>query len=128
MAKEGQRCKGTTKAGEPCTVPIAGPNGFCFRHDPSKVEESREASARGGHNRSNVARLRAAAPARLAAVYDRLEDALIAVENGTLQPGQASAMASLARAMATIMQVGELEMRIKELEQGVISSHDWRIR
>ena len=128
MAKEGQRCKGTTKAGKPCTFPMAFESGFCYTHDPDRAAERKEARARDGRHRANVVRLRAAAPARLAAVYDRLEDALIAVENGTLQPGQASAMASLARAMATIMQVGELEMRIKELEQGVISSHDWRIR
>src|SRR5919202_1253775 len=128
MAAERRRCKGTTKAGQPCTFPMASESGFCYTHDPDRAAERKEARARGGRNRSNVVWMRQAAPARLAAVYDRLEDALIGVECGTLQPGQASAMAALARAMATIMQVGELEMRVRELEQGVTPIRDWRIR
>jgi hypothetical protein len=127
---ERARCKGVKKDGSPCGAPAIDENGFCFAHAPGLAEERAEARAKGGRNKSNVARLRAATPVRFAAVYDRLEDALSGVEDGSLTPGQASAMAALARAMATIMQVGELEMRVKELEAGVtpIQLRDWRHR
>lgn len=90
--------------------------------------ERKAAQARGGHNRSNVARLRNAAPARLIPVYTKLEEALVKVEQGTLTPQQGTAMAAIAKALASILQAGELEMRLRELEQGAVTPRDWRGR
>src|SRR5919199_2250875 len=111
------KCQALKKDGSPCTAPILASSEYCFRHDPDLAEERRAASAKGEHNRGNVMRLRNMAPARLLPVYDRLERALEEVHEGRLNPGQAQAMAALARALAAILQAGELEQRLRRLEQ-----------
>jgi hypothetical protein len=60
-------------------------------------------------------------------IYDKLEQALQQVHDGELDPRQAQAMATLARALATILQMGELEARVRELEAGASRSRDWRL-
>jgi hypothetical protein len=122
------KCRATKKDGSPCTAPILASGEYCFRHDPALAEQRRTASAKGSHNRSNLMRLRNLAPARLLPIYDKLENAIDEVHAGRLSPAQASAMAQLARALATILQAGELEQRVRELEQGTAQSRDWRIR
>jgi hypothetical protein len=122
-------CRALKKDGTPCPVRAIDEAGYCFTHHPDRAAERKAAQARGGHNRSNVARSRNAAPARLIPVYTKLEEALVKVEQGTLTPQQGTAMAAIAKALASILQVGELEMRLRELEQGVPPSpRDWRIR
>ncbi len=41
------KCAGSTAEG-PCTAPAQEGSPFCYWHDPSKEEERREASSRGG--------------------------------------------------------------------------------
>jgi hypothetical protein len=52
----------------------------------------------------------------LAPIYDQLEAALGEVHAGTLDPRTALAMAALARAMVAVLQAGEVEQRLRELE------------
>jgi hypothetical protein len=63
-------------------------------------------------------RLRGLAPPRLVPIFDQFEWALVEVHDGELDPKAAQAMASLARALATLLTAGELEERVRRLENG----------
>lgn len=89
----------------------------CLWHDPERAQARAEARRRGGANRAGVVRLRRLVPPRLIPVFDKLEQALSEVHDGTLKPGQAVAMAALARAMVAVLQAGELEERVRRLEE-----------
>ncbi len=110
------RCRGTRRDGQPCPSPILDADGYCFAHRPGADAARRQARQAGGRHRAALARLRRLCPPRLGAVYDRLDAALEAVEAGRLHPAQAQAMASLARALVAVLQAGELEARVRELE------------
>jgi hypothetical protein len=113
------RCLGTTKDGKPCGAkPLPGSE-LCPWHDPAWAERRKEWSTRGGKGKSNEARARKRLAGDVRDMTDvkaRLMIALAKVEAGELEPGPANAMANLARAIATIVQVGELEDRLRELE------------
>jgi hypothetical protein len=110
------QCAGIRADGQPCTSTAVGASGYCFAHDPDRAAERDDARRRGGENRSNSARLRGLVPPRLLATFDALEDAMAEVHDGRLDPRQANAMASLARAMVAVLQAGELEERVRQLE------------
>ena len=105
-------CAAPRKDGERCTA-RAGPDGFCIGHSP----QAQEARRKGGRNKANVARLGRLIPPRLVPVFDLLEKALGEVHTGTLEPRVASAMASLAGAMVRVITAGEMEARLRDLEQ-----------
>jgi hypothetical protein len=110
------RCQGLRKDGQPCTAPVLGAGPWCFAHDPERAAQRQQARERGGHNRGAVVRLRHLCPPRLVPIFDQLETAMQEVHDGTLKPGQAIAMASLARAMCAILTAGELEERLRAIE------------
>jgi hypothetical protein len=56
-------------------------------------------------------------PAKLGAVYTRLEAAMEETHRGDLDPKIANALANLARAAAAVLSAGELEQRVRELEE-----------
>ena len=109
-------CQGQRRDGRPCTSPLVGADGFCFAHSPMRVAERQAAQQRGGQHRASVVRLRGLMPPRLVPVFERLERALEEVHDGTLKPGQAIAMATIARAMVSVLQAGEVEQRLRDLE------------
>lgn len=109
------RCEAARRDGQPCTAP-ALPSGYCWAHDPDRAAEREAARQRGGKHRANVHRLRTAMPSRLVPVFDMLEGALVEVHDGTLDPKQASAMAAVARAMCAVLNVGEMELRMRDIE------------
>lgn len=112
----GNQCAATRKNGLACSAtPLPGSR-FCFAHDPARAEQRDAARKRGGHNRSNVARLRGLMPARLEPVFNLLESALTEVHAGSLAPARATAMASVARALIDVYQAGELEDRVRRIE------------
>ncbi len=113
---ERKRCLATRRDGQPCQAPAVTPAGFCFTHDPGLATQRDAARRRGGQNSAKIVRLRGLVPRRLTEVYDVLENVLGEVRRGTLNPQQASAMASVARAMVAAARLGELEERVRELE------------
>lgn len=115
-------CLGTRTDGQPCGSQIVSESGYCFAHDPEVAEERTRARRRGGRSSSAIFRTRKLAPAALRDVYTTLERALAEVHNGELSPARASAMASLARAMTTVLTAGELEERVRAIEEGL---HDF---
>ncbi len=109
-------CSATRRDGLPCRG-IAYKGGFCMAHDPALANKRREAARLGGKGKARIARLGKLVPPRLIAVYDHLEEALGQVHKGELSPQQATAMASLAGAMVRVLTSGELEERVRRLEE-----------
>lgn len=110
------RCRATRRDGAPCSAPALG-SGWCFAHDPDLAAQRAAARKSGGKNSSKIVRLRGLVPPRLVNVYDKLEQALGDVESGQLDPKQANSMANLARAMVAVLTAGELEERVRKLEE-----------
>jgi hypothetical protein len=113
---ERKRCISLKEGGKPCRAPAITLEGYCFMHDPGLVARRNEARRKGGKNSAKIIRLRGLIPPRLVVVYDKLENALGEVHEGKLNPQQASAMASIARAMVAVLTSGELEERVRNLE------------
>ncbi len=111
------QCRATTKQGRPCPG-AARASGFCFAHDPDLQQTRRDAYATGGRNKATPTRLGKLMPASLKPVLQKLMDGLDEVHEGTLDPRQASAMASLAGAIGRLYEVAELEERLLRLEAG----------
>jgi hypothetical protein len=109
-------CPATRRDGQPCRG-IANKSGFCMAHDPALADKRREAARLGGKGKARVARLGKLVPPRLVAVYDHLEEALSQVHKGELDPRAATAMAALAGAMVRVLTSGELEERVRRLEE-----------
>ena len=118
ITTERKRCKNRTRNGEPCRG-FAMEDGYCFSHSPALEKKRLEARAKGGKNSARVARLRGLVPPRLMPVYDRLEQALEEVHGGEIESKQATAMAALARAMVAVLTSGELEERLRNLENKI---------
>ena len=111
-------CTAVRKDGQPCSVRVLVDGSHCFAHAPDRQQARAEARRRGGQNRSAAVRLRGLVPPRLVPVFDRLEAALAETHAGDLDPKTATAMAALARAMVAVLQAGELEERLRKLEEG----------
>jgi hypothetical protein len=56
-------------------------------------------------------------PIRLVPVFERLETALTELHAGTLDPRVGGAMASVAGALIRCVQAGEIEERLRRLEE-----------
>lgn len=110
-------CKGTKKDGTPCTATTLDAAGFCFAHSPSREAERAEARAKGGRNSSSLARISKLVPARLGPIFERLERVMVEVHEGTLEPARANALANVARAAAAVLTSGEIEQRLRDLEE-----------
>jgi hypothetical protein len=110
-------CTGMRKTGEPCRSRVLGTDPWCFAHHPGKVAERAAAQRKGGYRRGSLARLHHLVPPRLVSVYDRLEGVLGELHRGEIDPRIAVAMAAVSRAMVAVLQVGELEERVRTLEQ-----------
>ncbi len=76
---------------------------------------------KGGAGRSNAQRAKKALGESndLTAVQARLVGALAMVEEGTLEPARAQAMAALARAIVAVAVPGELSERLSAMEQAL---------
>ena len=123
IATERKRCKSKTRAGESCHG-FAIEDGYCFSHLPALEKKRREARAKGGKNSARAARLRKLVPPRLIPVFDRLEKALGEVHSGELESKQDTAMQALARAMVAVLTSGELEERVRGLEDRIGGNHN----
>lgn len=111
-------CEATRRDGQPCTGPVLGDAGLCWAHDPSVAEKRAEKRRLGGQNRSNAQRLSKLMPLRLTPIFATLETALADVLSGDLDPKQAQAAASVARALVALVTAGEMEERLRRLEDG----------
>ena len=113
------KCLGIRVDGKPCRSTIVGDYGYCFSHDPTREEDRTVARTREGRASSKLRRARKLAPPMLIDVYEELQSALTDVRSGVLSPAQGQSMSSLARALVTTLQVGELEERLRNLERRI---------
>jgi len=109
-------CQGTRGSGEPCRAWALPNSRFCLWHDPAQEGKRQEAREKGGRNKRTEARLTKLMPASLKPVLEKLMTGLDEVYDGTLEPRQASAMASLAGAIGRLYEVAEMEERLLRLE------------
>ncbi len=112
-------CEAAKADGSPCNSFALPDRGTCFAHTREMQERATEARRRGGQNTSRAARARKALPRGMTDVQDRLMEALAQVHEGQLDPRIATAMASLAGALVRVFEVGELTVRLEELEAQV---------
>lgn len=111
-------CQATTAAGDPCRGrALAGTDPpRCFAHADEFARARADARQRGGHNRSNAARARAATDPDLTAVLKLLHTTLTDVHAGTLEPRVATAVAQVASALCRVREVALLDARLNALE------------
>lgn len=119
-----ERCQARNRYDEPCRAFALPGETLCFSHHPDKSREVKEAQRRGGANRSNARR----AAKQLAAAGrqlrpDELADVvracILEVYAGTMEPGQASAIAQLARTSLQVQHDLEVERRLEALESAL---------
>ncbi len=119
-----ERYESPRRDGRPCQGLALPGRQYCFNHDPALVERRLQGQRKGGAHSAKIIRLRSLVPPRLVPIFDTLESALGEVHSGDLDPKQATAMASLARAMVAVLQAGELEERVRRLEHGQEGGQD----
>ena len=125
MQKESaQHCQALRRDGRPCIGrPVPG-SPYCVAHHPNAAVWR----AKGGHGRSNHERAAKLLPARLRPIADTLQEAFDRCYRGELTEKRAAALAVLARALVTVVQAGEYEERVRELEQQTVGVLAWRQR
>ena len=112
-------CSGTTKAGLPCKAKALPDSAFCIAHDPTKVTQLAEWRRKGGYAKSNRSRAKKALPADPLTneeLHAWLGLVFKGVISGKIEPGVATASATVARTMAELSRVVDLEQRIVDLE------------
>jgi hypothetical protein len=102
VRKDGAQCRGKVTA-----------SGYCFAHGPNAAA----ARAKGGAGKGNVARAAKLMPERLHPVLERLADVYKRLDAGDYDRKRATAMAQVAGILVRIVQVGELEAHIRDLER-----------
>jgi len=112
-------CTATTKSGSPCSATPRVGTGYCPWHDPGLADERHGWKINAGKSKStrNRARKRILSAALdLHEIDGALCRALLDVLDGTLEPGIATAAATVARTVSAIRTASELETRLTALE------------
>lgn len=106
------RCSALRKDGKPCRA-FARVDGLCIAHCP-QANEWRSAGGRGTRTSARMLRL---LPDRLRPVFERLVSVYERLDAGDYDRQQAVAMAQVAGVLVRIVQAGELEERMREIER-----------
>lgn len=114
-----RQCKALRKDGKSCTVKAVQANGYCVMHDPARATQLAGIRAAGGRAKSNTIRTVKALPANMQDVAALLLRSLSAVEADEMKPGQAQAIAALAGAYVRVVDAGELQAGIRDLQEQV---------
>jgi hypothetical protein len=112
-----QHCTATRKQdGQPCRLPaLADGSGRCFYHS----ELAQAGRVKGGYARSNGVRAVKRLPAQLAPVLSRLVTVFERLDTSGYDTKRATALASVASVIVRVVQAGELEMRMRQVEEAV---------
>jgi len=113
------KCSAIARSGSRCGSPALPDSAYCFVHSPDTAEARREASRKGGRNRSAQARARAALPEAMGAeeLGGWLSTLFKGVMTGRVEPRVGSAAAGIARVMIQSRELVELEARLAVLEE-----------
>ncbi|MGC4106429.1 MAG: hypothetical protein QM753_08750 [Thermomicrobiales bacterium] len=108
------------KQGQPCRAEAQAGSEYCRWHDPALAEQRRAWAVKGGQGRSNRARAKKGlgddvlTPGELMGSLSRV---LKKLEAGEAEPGVATAMASVARAIADIRKTADMDDRLRAIEE-----------
>jgi hypothetical protein len=109
------QCTAVKRNGEPCTLPVNGPQGLCWAHDPKNAERRRKGASRGGRAKANR---------ELPTIKALLEDLTERVLAGDLETGRAAVANQLVNTRLRAIEqerknkeTEELESRIEALER-----------
>jgi len=127
MLGDSSHCLGQRRDGAPCQAQALLSSGYCFAHDPGNQANAAKARAAGGRAKSRAARVEKLVPAVLRPVLYTLLVALRDTQNGSLTPGQAQAMASVAGAVVRVYQSGTMEERLAALESAAATNTGRRL-
>ena len=121
MASTARRCEAITKLGQPCGAYAGDGSTFCFWHDPARVEERRQARAKGGrarHGRAigpvdHVAPVVIEIPGDTLRILTEAINDVRALENSV---ARSRALGYLCGVVIKAFEVTELEGRMQALE------------
>ena len=109
-----RQCSGITREGARCARSVEGPNGLCWLHDPTRLEERKRAASKAGKSKPNR---------ELIEIKQRLSDLATDVLDGNVDRSDAGVVSQvynvLLRAISTELKVQEqleLQQRLEELE------------
>jgi hypothetical protein len=103
---EGDRCRGTKRSGEPCTLPAKGSSGFCWAHNPKHAEVR-------SRNASKAAKAKAPS-SEIDEIKTTLRKLMDGVVEGKHDKGRVSVAATVAGVLVRYL---ELERRVKETDE-----------
>ncbi|HEV2121874.1 MAG TPA: hypothetical protein VGW38_03745 [Chloroflexota bacterium] len=113
-------CRGTTASDEPCKNDATPGSLYCAWHDPQRVQERKQWSAKGGRASSTQKRLsrliRDAEELQAEDVMRLLSGAMLLLMEGKLDPSHLSALASAARTLDQIRTSSDLQKRLEAIE------------
>lgn len=113
------KCQGRNRRGGPCSATARTGRTWCVWHDPDLAAQRQQWNRNAGQAKSNTARAKKrllASGMELPEVDSALCQALREVLSGAIEPGVASAAASLARAIVQVRTISDLEVRLAALE------------
>lgn len=118
-------CKHISADGKQCGGFAMNGSDFCFFHDPATADARREAGRKGG-SRSKIASTKVLPEDTPDIKIESIKDieTLIAatisqVRRGDLAPSVSNAVCQLINAWTKILEIGELEERMRRLEAAV---------
>ena len=113
-------CKGIKKDGTPCQGhALPQYDGLCIAHGPTP-DQTHQWRSLGGQNSSTAARLDKRIPERLKRAIDRIDDGIVQVAQGTMEPAALTAMCRGAKALVDLYRLADQDMetiRSEETEQ-----------
>ncbi len=113
-------CKGIKKDGTPCQGHgLPQYNGLCIAHGPTP-DQTHQWRSLGGQNSSTAARLDRRTPERIKSAIDLINDAIVQVAQGEMDPARLNAMSRGAKALLDLHTFGDRDMetiRREETEQ-----------
>jgi hypothetical protein len=115
------RCAGTTKAGKPCQA-AATEGGLCFFHaNPNKASELGRIGG-GKRRKPGVENTEVLAAVETAVDVKNLVSRLIVdVSTGKVNPRAAAGLVPLLGLQLRTIEVADLEVRLRKLEQGAMN-------
>jgi len=112
------RCQATNQQGKPCGAEPYR-DGLCRWHHPALEADRKRWSAKGGSARSNKSRAAKALPTELMSTDEIAAWLTIQYRKlitGQIEPGIATASATVAKAIADIQRGAQIEERIAQIE------------
>lgn len=114
---EARQCTATTKAGARCSIRRVMADGLCFYHSPLAAAQRMSASSAGGVGRGSTKRALKTLPPKLRTVAEKLHKAFEQACDDTLTSETAHLIAPLANALVKVLQAGEMEERMRRVEE-----------